>query len=176
MDGTGTDALLLPELPVAEVSAVTVAGEEDATTTPTRSTIPGSCCAPWAPTGSVFATEAAWPKGRNNVEITYSHGYADADFPRSVRMVAVRLAARFYQQPSGVVLKASASARCAMRVTPAASQPPIRSSSASTPTSASPRASSWRGGEARKRRKAPDLAVLVPSCAGFTGSRRFFAR
>ena len=63
----------------------------------------GSCCALGAD-GLGVRDRAAWPKGRNNVEITYSHGYADADFPRSVRMVAVRLAARFYQQPSGVVL------------------------------------------------------------------------
>ena len=65
MDGTGTDALLLPELPVAEVSAVTVAGEEDESYSYALHDGPA---AHWAPTGSVFATEAAWPKGRNNVE------------------------------------------------------------------------------------------------------------
>ena len=101
MDGTGTDALLLPELPVAEVSAVTVAGEEDATTTPTRSTIRGPA-AHWAPTGSVFATEAAWPKGRNNVEITIAT--ATPTLTSRARFGWSPCAARFYQQPSGVVL------------------------------------------------------------------------
>ena len=44
-------------------------------------------------------------EGRNNVEITYTHGYSDEDFPRSLRMVALRIAARFYTQTGGVVFE-----------------------------------------------------------------------
>ena len=32
-----------------------------------------------------------WPAGRQNVVVTYDHGYADADLPRDVRMVALSL-------------------------------------------------------------------------------------
>ena len=42
MDGSGTDALLLPEVPVEEVSAVTVADWADVEGYPTRFTTTAS--------------------------------------------------------------------------------------------------------------------------------------
>jgi hypothetical protein len=105
MDGTGTDALLLPQLPVEEVSSVVVQGYESAEGYAFALHDSGVLLRIWEPTGTVVASEARWPKGRNNVELTYTHGYADADFPRSIRMLAVRMAARFYQQAPGVVFE-----------------------------------------------------------------------
>jgi hypothetical protein len=105
LDGTGTDALLLPETPVEEVSLVVVAGDEDATDWSFALHDSGVLMRMWAPEGSVAPTAAVWPKGRNNVEVTYTHGYADADFPRSIRKLALKIAARFYENPSGAVFE-----------------------------------------------------------------------
>ena len=39
-----------------------------------------------------------WPRGRQNVAVTYEHGYADGDVPRSIRMVALSIASRLVVQ------------------------------------------------------------------------------
>lgn len=98
LDGTGTDALILRERPVNAAGTVSVAGS--------------------AITDYVLADDGllirkvtdsdvdyvdsyrtlTWPVGRQNVEVTYEHGYADADLPRDVRMVALALAARLAVQ------------------------------------------------------------------------------
>jgi hypothetical protein len=105
MDGTGTDALLLPQLPVEEVSTVVVQGQEDSTDYGFTLHDSGVLLRIWDPVDALTTSWAKWPKGRNNIEVTYTHGYADADFPRSIRMLAVRMAARFYQQAPGVVFE-----------------------------------------------------------------------
>jgi hypothetical protein len=46
-----------------------------------------------------------WPEGRQNITVTYQHGYADADLPRSVRMVALAIASRLVVQ--GVAVEES---------------------------------------------------------------------
>jgi hypothetical protein len=46
-----------------------------------------------------------WPSGRQNITVTYDHGYADADLPRDVRMVALSVASRIAVQ--GVALEES---------------------------------------------------------------------
>lgn len=91
LDGTGTDALVLPERPVSGVTAVTVGGvaEPDFAFRPDGVLLRGSA-------GGFPRT--TWPEGRQNVEVTYEHGYETADFPRSVRMVAVAIAARISVQ------------------------------------------------------------------------------
>jgi hypothetical protein len=91
LDGTGTDVLLLPQLPVSAAGTVSVDG-----TAVTDYTLNGN--------GMLFRGSAGcdprpvWPAGRQNVEVTYEHGYADADLPRSVRMVALSAAARIMVQ------------------------------------------------------------------------------
>jgi hypothetical protein len=91
LDGTGTDALLLPELPVNSAGTVLVNG-----TAVTDYTLNGN--------GILFRGTAGeyprpvWPEGRQNVVVTADHGYADADLPRSVRMVALSAAARIAVQ------------------------------------------------------------------------------
>lgn len=110
MDGTGTDALLLPELPVEEVSSVVVTGEEDFTGYTYTLHDSGVLLRSYN-TENVSGWDGCaahhglrWPKGRNNIAITYTHGYTDAEFPRSVRMLALKLAETFYRsRPAGLV-------------------------------------------------------------------------
>lgn len=94
LDGTGTDCLLLPQLPVSSVTSVQVDGtavtdyvlKSDGTLIRTMDTE--------ADTPST----ATWPEGRQNVEIQYTHGYPSGDIPRPLKQVALQLAARMYEQ------------------------------------------------------------------------------
>lgn len=95
LDGSGTDALLLPQLPVTAAGTVTVNGG-----TVTDYMLNGN--------GILFRGTAGvdprpiWPLGRQNVRVTYDHGYADQDIPRDVRMVALSLASRIVIQGPAV--------------------------------------------------------------------------
>jgi hypothetical protein len=102
MDGTGTDALLLPERPVTAAGTVTVHGTAVTDYVLNgngilfrRGTITSSWCWPGL----------TWPYGRQNITVTYNHGYADANIPRSVRVVALAIAGRIAVQ--GAALKES---------------------------------------------------------------------
>lgn len=91
LDGTGTDSLLLPQLPVVSAGTVTVNGAAvtDYVLNPNGILF----------RGSVGANQGAtWPEGRQNVTLTYAHGYTEVDMPRDVRMVAVSVAARLAVQ------------------------------------------------------------------------------
>lgn len=91
LDGSGTDALLLPELPVSAAGTVLVNGG-----TVTDYVLNGN--------GILFRGTAGpglrsvWPAGRQNIQVTYDHGYAEADLPRDVRMVALSIASRLVVQ------------------------------------------------------------------------------
>lgn len=91
LDGSGTDCLILPQRPVSAAGTVTVNGTAETAWTVT-------------PTGMLFRGSAGvvprleWPRGRQNIEVTYDHGYAAADLPTSVRMVALALASRLVVQ------------------------------------------------------------------------------
>jgi hypothetical protein len=101
LDGSGTDALLLPELPVSAAGTVVVSG---GTVTDYVLKDNGVLVRKLAdPTvvdwdSDVSPTLIRWPAGRQNVVVTYDHGYADADLPRDVRMVALSLASRLIVQ------------------------------------------------------------------------------
>lgn len=89
VDGSGTDTLLLPELPIVSVSAVTYRGtalsdETDFILNKRR--------------GSLVArrARATWLKGRANYAVTYTHGYTA--MPDDLRTLATHVAARFYDQ------------------------------------------------------------------------------
>jgi hypothetical protein len=86
LDGSGTDALLLPERPVSRVRSVTVAGTA-VTDFSLRSD--GTIVRPYP---------AVWTAGRQNVVIRYEHGVSRTKVPPAVRMVALALAARFVVQ------------------------------------------------------------------------------
>lgn len=98
LDGTGTDALLLPELPVNSAGTVTVNG----------GTITDYVL---SSTGVLFRGTAGsdprstWPSGRQNVVVTVDHGYASVDLPRDVRVVALSIASRLLVQ--GVAVEES---------------------------------------------------------------------
>ena len=106
MDGDGvSEKLLLPEMPVEEVSSVVVAEWAEVEGYTWTIQDDGCLIAQWLPEGATQSYPLVWPRGRNNVEITYTHGFQDADFPRSLRMVALKLASRFYTQTGGVVFE-----------------------------------------------------------------------
>jgi len=98
LDGSGTDTLLLPDLPVSTAGTVLVNGG-----TVTDYMLNGN--------GMLFRGTAGvdprpvWPMGRQNVRVTYEHGYQTADLPRDVRMVALSIASRLVVQ--GVALEES---------------------------------------------------------------------
>jgi hypothetical protein len=88
LDGTGTDALLLPQLPVNAAGTVAVNG---GTITDYVLNDNGLL---FRGTAGVLATSNSWPAGRQNVRVTYDHGYDSVDIPRSVRRIALEVAAR----------------------------------------------------------------------------------
>jgi len=89
LHGTGRFTLLLPELPVNAVSAVSVTDADGVVTALTSTD--------WALDGAdgvLWRLDAYWPAGIHNVAITYDHGYAMV--PASIRGVALSLANRIY--------------------------------------------------------------------------------
>ncbi len=95
LDGSGTDALLLPQLPVSAAGTVLVSGTAvtDYVLNSNGILFRGSAGSDPRPT---------WPSGRQNITVTYDHGYAAADLPRDVRMVALSLASRLIVQGAAV--------------------------------------------------------------------------
>lgn len=91
LDGTGTDAILLSQLPVNSAGTVSVNG-----TAVTDYVVSGN--------GILFRGTAGcdprpvWPSGRQNVVVTFDYGYDPADMPRDVRMVALSVASRLVVQ------------------------------------------------------------------------------
>jgi hypothetical protein len=99
VDGTGTDALLLPELPASRAGTVTVAG--GTVTDYVLNTRLGILIRKSSGTDADYVNACRtliWPEGRQNVTVTYDHGYADSDLPRDVRMVALSIASRLVVQ------------------------------------------------------------------------------
>jgi hypothetical protein len=102
MNGTGSDALVLKNFPVVSAGTVTVNGT--AVTNYEVDTVNGMLFRGTVdPQASVDYdlvnyTPPVWPKGRQNVSVTYEHGYTTTDFPRSVKMVALEVASRLVVQ------------------------------------------------------------------------------
>lgn len=90
LDGAGGDCLVLPEAP-ASVSAVSVGGVAvtDYTVTAEGLLLRGS---------AGVTPRPVWPAGRQNVQVTYGHGYADLQVPDDVSMVAAELTQRIVVQ------------------------------------------------------------------------------
>lgn len=99
LDGPGTNALPLPQLPVTRVGTVVLNGgtfTDYVVDTQRGLLIRGTVTATseWCdeiPTSS-------WTLGAQNVSVTYEHGWADDDIPRDIRGVALAAAARFLVQ------------------------------------------------------------------------------
>lgn len=91
LDGTGTDVLLLPELPVTDVTAVTDDGDALAEADNWA----------WTDTGILWRLGGnVWTAGRGRYEVTYDHGHAT--IPDAIRMVVLRVAARAVNNPEGL--------------------------------------------------------------------------
>jgi hypothetical protein len=89
LDGNGGDALVLAHFPVISAGTVTVNGEaeDEFMLTDNGLLLRGTAGGTPRPT---------WPQGRQNVTVTYEHGYTEV--PRDVRMVALSVASRYIVQ------------------------------------------------------------------------------
>lgn len=103
LDGSGSDAIFLPQRPVTTVGTVTINGEDatdftfNAEGRLTRTSEDEPTYSTWA---SGYQPSAYWPEGRQNVEVTYEHGAGTA--PADVRMVALTIAHRMVTQGGAI--------------------------------------------------------------------------
>lgn len=98
LNGTGTDVLVLPQRPVIAAGTVLVNG---GTVTDYIPATPEGFLYRGTALGTGFFGCAVWPKGRQNVKVTYDHGFTVAptnNVPRSIRMVALSIASRLVVQ------------------------------------------------------------------------------
>lgn len=99
LDGSGTDVLILPQLPVLGAGSITVNGNPETAFcfTETGLLFRGSA-------GSSgyfgYGCRPTWPVGRQNVQVTYDHGYGTV--PSDVLAVARNLAARSIIQGAAI--------------------------------------------------------------------------
>lgn len=91
LDGTNSDALILPQIPVSEVSEVVVGDDTLVVDDDYKLTGNGILVRTWP---------MRWRWGRQNIRVTYTRGYPDDELPRDVRVVALALAKRIYQAAS----------------------------------------------------------------------------
>lgn len=106
LDGSGTDTVLLPQVPVSGAGTVVVNGgtlETDDYTFTEQGQLVRTCgtatWSTWNQTGYGWSGPIAyWPQGRQNIEVTYDHGYTGGTVPSDVRMVALMIAYRLVTQ------------------------------------------------------------------------------
>lgn len=115
LDGTGTDALVLPQLPVNNVGTVSIRGTVvdpqfyDLKDNGVLVRVYGTATTSNQPLFSDdwqyvnSYSEVRWPLGRQNISVTYSHGYGTV--PADLQEVALSLASRLVIQ--GVALQES---------------------------------------------------------------------
>lgn len=100
VDGSGRDALALPEFPVVTVADTVVV---DGTSVAASSYVLDRA------SGILYTSEVGhtWPKGRRNIAVTYTHGYAPSEdlvdvpghifrVPSDIRSVALDVARRLF--------------------------------------------------------------------------------
>lgn len=95
LDGSGTDALVLPERPVTAIKEVTVAGS-----VVTDYAIKSNGTLVRRYSDPATASTLVWPIGRMNVSVKYDHGFTEV--PTDVRMVALTIASRLVIQGVGM--------------------------------------------------------------------------
>lgn len=102
LDGSGLESLLLPEYPVNSVSQVVEDGGTLSSGDYTIDAQTGSLIRipvdGYVSSNRSLRPSVVWNRGRQNIQVTYDHGWNPDDIPRDVRMVALNVAARFYQQ------------------------------------------------------------------------------
>jgi hypothetical protein len=93
LDGSGTDALVLPQVPVVDVSLVEVAAYYGGT-----SDVVDPADYRISAEGVLLRVDHGWWRsGRQNIEVIYSHGYAADDLPNDLLMVALTVARRLLE-------------------------------------------------------------------------------
>lgn len=82
LDGTGKDGLMLPQLPIVEVTEIVV--EDDDPLDLSEDVYVGTAGILWR------AYPCRWPLGHGNIAVTYSHGYAaiPADLRQAIFEIA----------------------------------------------------------------------------------------
>src|SRR3954468_22390188 len=91
LDGSGTDALLLSQMPVLNAGTVTVnAGTITDYTLATNGLLLRGTAGSYP--------RPVWPAGRQNVRVTYEYGYDTLNIPEDVRQVAINVATRIAVQ------------------------------------------------------------------------------
>ena len=96
--------IFLPQRPVTNVGTVTVNGEEetDYAYTENGKLIRTTDEEPtWSTWGQSYQPTSFWPQGRQNIEVTYTHGYSGT-VPNDVRMVALSIAHRLVTQGGAI--------------------------------------------------------------------------
>jgi hypothetical protein len=88
IDGNGSDRLLLPNWPVTAVSTVTVDG-----------TALAADRWNWSRYGEIRRTSGRWPFTPGAVQVTYTHGYPEADIPTDLKAIVLQVAARTVANP-----------------------------------------------------------------------------
>ena len=91
LDGNDGDALILPKFPVTAAGTVLINGGTitDYVLTGNGLLLRGTAGVDPRPT---------WPGGRQNITVTFEHGYQAIDIPGEVRMVALSIASRYVVQ------------------------------------------------------------------------------
>lgn len=107
LDGTGTDVLLLPQLPVTAVASV----EENGTA------LVGGTDYDWSSNGILRRLNGSWVRRARYYTVTYSHGYAAP--PDGLKGIVLRVAARVVDNPEGLVQEAIGGWSGAYRFDPA---------------------------------------------------------
>lgn len=89
LDGTGTEALVLPKHPVTAISQVDVDG-----------TTLAADAYKFIEAGVVYRTSGIWAVGRQNIDVTYTHGFAT--IPGDVKAIVLETASRAWRSGAGV--------------------------------------------------------------------------
>lgn len=93
LDGTDTDAIMLPELPVNEITSIALR-----TGTDTWDDLDPEDDFALYENGVVTRRSLRWPQGRQNIEVIYSHGWSEDDTPADLKLVMLTYAERSYSQ------------------------------------------------------------------------------
>lgn len=110
MDGSGTEALLLPELPVASVSEVVEIDNDGTETTLEVDDYRLGASGVLYRLDSSWS-HATWCPGHANIQVTYTHGYSlpegndPGTLPPEIQMVVLNLAARGHALSAGRLVR-----------------------------------------------------------------------
>jgi hypothetical protein len=107
LDGSGTDALPLPESPIVDLGEIAVFESTNGITE--SSTVVDNLIYQDTEAGLLLVNDHCWPIGRRNVEVTYSAGYllpgdnatydpAPTPVPEDLRAAVVMVAGRMFSE------------------------------------------------------------------------------